>query len=168
MRLDQRLQLKAVASPRGFPGQEGCSRVAVPLLGATRWPTGRATHQEPAGIGLRSRFRLDRLDRRRDSMHDRWHLQEAKQRFSELILRVQADGPQFVTKHGEEVAVVVSIASTGTFGRGAGLQRIPAVRARRRPGRWQLGRACTTYRPGLTVSFLLDTNVAPVGVTAIV
>ncbi len=43
-------------------------------------------------------------------MHDRWQLQEAKQRFSELIRSVQADGPQFVTKHGEEVAVVVSIA----------------------------------------------------------
>ena len=43
-------------------------------------------------------------------MHDRWQLQEAKQRFSELIRSVEADGPQFVTRHGEEVAVVVSIA----------------------------------------------------------
>jgi prevent-host-death family protein len=40
----------------------------------------------------------------------RWQLQEAKQRFSELIRSVEADGPQFVTRHGEEVAVVVSIA----------------------------------------------------------
>jgi prevent-host-death family protein len=43
-------------------------------------------------------------------MRDRWQVQEAKQRFSELIRSVQVDGPQFVTKHGEEVAVVVSIA----------------------------------------------------------
>jgi prevent-host-death family protein len=43
-------------------------------------------------------------------MRDRWQLQEAKQRFSELIRSVEADGPQFVTRHGEEVAVVVSIA----------------------------------------------------------
>jgi prevent-host-death family protein len=43
-------------------------------------------------------------------MHDRWQLQEAKQRFSELIRSVEASGPQFVTRHGEEVAVVVSIA----------------------------------------------------------
>jgi prevent-host-death family protein len=43
-------------------------------------------------------------------MEDRWQLQEAKQRFSELIRSVEADGPQFVTRHGEEVAVVVSIA----------------------------------------------------------
>jgi prevent-host-death family protein len=43
-------------------------------------------------------------------MHDRWQLQEAKQRFSELIRSVESGGPQFVTRHGEEVAVVVSIA----------------------------------------------------------
>jgi len=43
-------------------------------------------------------------------MPGRWQLQEAKQRFSELIRSVDADGPQFVTRHGEEVAVVVSIA----------------------------------------------------------
>ena len=39
----------------------------------------------------------------------RWQLQEAKQRFSELLRRARAQGPQVVTKHGEEVAVVVSI-----------------------------------------------------------
>jgi prevent-host-death family protein len=39
-----------------------------------------------------------------------WQVQEAKQRFSELLRSVEAEGPQFVTRHGEEVAVVVSIA----------------------------------------------------------
>jgi prevent-host-death family protein len=39
----------------------------------------------------------------------RWQLQEAKQRFSELVRHARADGPQVVTKHGAEVAVVVSI-----------------------------------------------------------
>jgi prevent-host-death family protein len=43
-------------------------------------------------------------------MRDRWQLQEAKQRFSELIRSAEADGPQFVTRRGEEVAVVVSVA----------------------------------------------------------
>ena len=43
-------------------------------------------------------------------MHGHWQLQEAKQRFSELIRSVEAEGPQFVTRHGEEVAVVISIA----------------------------------------------------------
>ncbi len=39
----------------------------------------------------------------------RWQLQEAKQRFSELVRRAVVEGPQVVTKHGEETAVVVSI-----------------------------------------------------------
>ncbi len=39
----------------------------------------------------------------------RWQLQEAKQRFSELVRHARAHGPQVVTRHGEEVAVVVSI-----------------------------------------------------------
>ena len=42
--------------------------------------------------------------------HDsHWQIQEAKQRFSELIRTVQSEGPQFVTKHGEEIAVVIDI-----------------------------------------------------------
>lgn len=43
-------------------------------------------------------------------MSGHWQLQEAKQRFSELIRSVETDGPQFVTRHGEEVAAVISIA----------------------------------------------------------
>ena len=37
-----------------------------------------------------------------------WQVQEAKQRFSEL-LRAVKDGPQVVTRHGEEIAVVIDI-----------------------------------------------------------
>jgi len=36
-----------------------------------------------------------------------WQLQEAKQRFSELVRRAEKEGPQVVTRHGEEVVVVV-------------------------------------------------------------
>lgn len=36
-----------------------------------------------------------------------WQLQEAKQRFSELVRATLDDGPQVVTRHGEEVVVVV-------------------------------------------------------------
>lgn len=39
-----------------------------------------------------------------------WQVQDAKQRFSELIRHAQSDGAQFVTKHGAEVAVVLDIA----------------------------------------------------------
>lgn len=36
-----------------------------------------------------------------------WQLQEAKQRFSELVRRAESEGVQVVTRHGEEVVVVV-------------------------------------------------------------
>jgi antitoxin Phd len=39
---------------------------------------------------------------------NRWQLQDAKARFSELVDRALSDGPQIVTRHGEETAVVVS------------------------------------------------------------
>jgi len=38
----------------------------------------------------------------------RWQLQEAKQRFSELVRRALDEGPQVVTRHGEEVVVVLA------------------------------------------------------------
>ena len=37
-----------------------------------------------------------------------WQLQEAKQKFSQLVQRALDDGPQMVTRHGETVVVVVS------------------------------------------------------------
>lgn len=36
-----------------------------------------------------------------------WKLQDAKQRFSELVRRTLEEGPQVVTRHGREVVVVV-------------------------------------------------------------
>jgi prevent-host-death family protein len=40
----------------------------------------------------------------------RWQVQEAKQRFSEVLRAAESGEPQIVTKHGEEVAVVIDIA----------------------------------------------------------
>ena len=37
-----------------------------------------------------------------------WQVQEAKQRFSALVRRAIEEGPQTVTRHGEEVVVVLS------------------------------------------------------------
>ena len=37
-----------------------------------------------------------------------WQLQEAKQKFSELVQRALDEGPQVVTRRGEETVVVVS------------------------------------------------------------
>jgi prevent-host-death family protein len=39
-----------------------------------------------------------------------WQLQEAKQRFSELVRRAEAEGPQVVTRNGRDVVVVVAAA----------------------------------------------------------
>lgn len=36
-----------------------------------------------------------------------WQLQDAKQRFSELVRLTLEEGPQVVTRHGHEVVVVV-------------------------------------------------------------
>lgn len=37
-----------------------------------------------------------------------WQVQEAKQRFSALVQRALAEGPQVVTRRGEPVVVVIS------------------------------------------------------------
>jgi prevent-host-death family protein len=38
-----------------------------------------------------------------------WQLQEAKARFSELVQKAIDEGPQTVTRHGQEAVVVISI-----------------------------------------------------------
>ncbi len=38
-----------------------------------------------------------------------WQIQEAKARLSEVIARARRDGPQTITRHGEERAVLLSI-----------------------------------------------------------
>lgn len=38
-----------------------------------------------------------------------WQVQEAKQRLSEVLRAVEQDGPQTITRHGEEIAVVINI-----------------------------------------------------------
>jgi prevent-host-death family protein len=38
-----------------------------------------------------------------------WQVQEAKQRFSEVLRAVAKEGPQTITRHGEDVAVVIDI-----------------------------------------------------------
>jgi len=38
-----------------------------------------------------------------------WQLQTAKQKLSEVVDRALAEGPQTITRHGRETAVVVSV-----------------------------------------------------------
>ena len=51
-----------------------------------------------------------------------WQVQDAKQRFSELLRSAHAKGPQIITRHGQEVAVVIDIA--GVQGLSAGRSRL--------------------------------------------
>jgi antitoxin Phd len=41
-------------------------------------------------------------------MKNIWHLKEAKDNFSKVILQALDNGPQFITKRGLEVAVIIS------------------------------------------------------------
>jgi prevent-host-death family protein len=42
-------------------------------------------------------------------MFNTWQLQEAKNRFSEVVKKALADGPQMVTRRGVESVVVLSV-----------------------------------------------------------
>jgi prevent-host-death family protein len=44
-----------------------------------------------------------------------WQVQEAKARLSELIERARTDGPQTITRHGAERAVLLSIEDYRAF-----------------------------------------------------
>jgi len=46
-------------------------------------------------------------DSRKPAAPDRWPLQDAKARFSELVRRATSDGPQMVTVHGRDAVVVL-------------------------------------------------------------
>lgn len=50
----------------------------------------------------------DRPRTARNASTGRWLLQDAKARFSELVRRVKAEGPQLVTVHGRDEVVVVT------------------------------------------------------------
>lgn len=38
-----------------------------------------------------------------------WQVQDAKQKFSELVRKAVHEGPQVVTRHGEAVVVMISV-----------------------------------------------------------
>jgi antitoxin Phd len=40
--------------------------------------------------------------------NNEWQLQEAKNKFSEVIQHALAEGPQEITRHGEKTAVILS------------------------------------------------------------
>ena len=44
-----------------------------------------------------------------ESLMNTWKLEDAKNRFSELLRRAASEGPQLVTRHGREAAVVLGV-----------------------------------------------------------
>jgi antitoxin Phd len=51
---------------------------------------------------------------------DTWQLQEAKNRFSEVVEKALAEGPQTVTRHGKAVVVILSKDDYNRLQRGRG------------------------------------------------
>ena len=50
----------------------------------------------------------------------KWQLQEAKNRLSEVVRKAQSQGPQVITLHGTDAAVVVSAKDYGRLSRPKG------------------------------------------------
>ena len=50
----------------------------------------------------------------------KWQLQEAKNRLSEVVRKAQSEGPQVITLHGSDAAVVVSTKDFGRLSRPKG------------------------------------------------
>ena len=50
----------------------------------------------------------------------KWQLQEAKNRLSEVVRKAQSEGPQVITLHGSDAAVVVSAKDFGRISRPKG------------------------------------------------
>ena len=50
----------------------------------------------------------------------KWQLQEAKNRLSEVVRKAHSEGPQVITLHGSDAAVVVSAQDFGRMSRPKG------------------------------------------------
>ncbi len=59
----------------------------------------------------------------------RWMLQTAKNKFSELIKRARSEGPQLVTKRGDDAAVVLSVEDFLALSAAAGADLVDFFRA---------------------------------------
>jgi prevent-host-death family protein len=58
-------------------------------------------------IGLASQ--IDSLARREAALRTAWTLQDAKNRFSEVVEHALNEGPQTITRRGKETAVLLSV-----------------------------------------------------------
>ena len=95
---------------------------------------------------MRDHLQLARLSSMSEKSARSWQLQDAKNRFSEVVDEALRSGPQFITRRGVEAAVVVSAADWAKLAR----RRTPLVevlrRAPRVPGGLDVSRARDTGR----------------------
>lgn len=56
-------------------------------------------------------MKSDRREQNTIGLGERWRLQDAKARFSEVVKRAREHGPQRVTLHGKDAVVIVSAES---------------------------------------------------------
>jgi antitoxin Phd len=71
----------------------------------------------------------------------KWQLQDAKNRFSEVVDEAIRSGPQVITRHGEETAVVVSFDEWTRLSRRRGRLIEVLRRAPRIPGGLEVSRS---------------------------
>ena len=71
-----------------------------------------------------------------------WQLQTAKQKLSELVDRAVAEGPQVISRHGSETAVVVSVRDYRKLTADDGSR---ATSSRARPWRVSISTGHTTF-----------------------
>jgi prevent-host-death family protein len=75
----------------------------------------------------------------RPSVAGTWKLHDAKARFSEVVRRARADGPQRVTIHGKDAVVIVAAedhmaAGPGPAGARSGAELVAAMQQARKLG----------------------------------
>jgi prevent-host-death family protein len=76
----------------------------------------------------------------------KWQLQDAKNRFSEVVDEALRNGPQVITRHGEETAVVVSFHEWTRLSRRRGRLIDVLRRAPKLPGGLEVSRSGDTGR----------------------
>ena len=88
-----------------------CSIFLPPFKGSALQEVPRSDQKRVDNLILKI-YHLDRLDtikyKERIIMKNTWQLQEAKNKFSNLVDKAQHNGPQIVTKRGKEAVVVIS------------------------------------------------------------
>ena len=91
---------------------------------------------------MRAVVYLARLSSMKSTSQRSWQLQDAKNRFSEVVDEAARNGPQYVTRRGVEAAVVVSAADWARLSQ----RRSPLIDVLRKAPRIQGGLDVTRAR----------------------